>query len=817
MIKGGIWKNTEDEILKAAVSKYGKNQWARISSLLVRKSPKQCKARWYEWLDPSIKKTEWTKDEDEKLLHLAKLMPTQWRTIAPIVGRTPAQCLERYQRLLDEAEQSLGKDALGLTGQMGGESGPSADDVRRLRPGEVDPEPETKPARPDPVDMDEDEKEMLSEARARLANTQGKKAKRKARERQLEEARRLTALQKRRELKAAGINVRMKKLKNTMDYNTDIPFEKRAPKGFYDVTEEKAAKPNAELLTNVRLSKLNRRRADIEEEKERERKRKERDGGAGGNKSEGNQGRFVPAKEQARQVKIQEQDQIAKRRKLVLPAPQVGEQELEEIVKSGFAGESAKNLVHAADDDQQATSGLLGDYAVTPSANATRTPRVAQQKDTLLNEAMNLRALTATQTPLLGGDNVDLLGSQGTGFEGITPRSMAVATPNPMATPMRGGQGGASGAPGAQTPFKTPMRDHFNINDEPEMVGATPRDERMAAVQRKRNLLQGLASLPTPRNEWEIRLPDMDEKDEKDDVAVDSGTSQSVEDMAEVERREKERAAAEEEERLGRRSLAVQLGLPRPASIPQSIEKVHQHLDEVQTLIHAEFVRLLQHDAIKYPVTGATIAPGAKKMANDLQGLEDEFDRASLDDARNELDLEVKQMLNLDANDTKDTVKMAVWQHVQAVPGYEDRWNAEHDDLFFSSNLKQFMTLDELPDAKDKINGLQKMIESNRQTMIRDATKAGKLEKKLDVRLGGYMARSGALTQQIADAFEELESAQLEYNSFLTLQVIERAATPRRIAALEDEVHRLAQTERELQQKYRDLDLEKTTHLEALS
>lgn len=46
----------QDEILKAAVMKYGKNQWARISSLLVRKSPKLCKARWYEWLDPSIKK-----------------------------------------------------------------------------------------------------------------------------------------------------------------------------------------------------------------------------------------------------------------------------------------------------------------------------------------------------------------------------------------------------------------------------------------------------------------------------------------------------------------------------------------------------------------------------------------------------------------------------------------------------------------------------------------------------------------------------------------------------------------------------------------
>lgn len=46
------------------------------------------------------------------------------------------------------------------------------EDPKRLRPGEIDPNPETKPARPDPVDMDEDELEMLSEARARLANTQ---------------------------------------------------------------------------------------------------------------------------------------------------------------------------------------------------------------------------------------------------------------------------------------------------------------------------------------------------------------------------------------------------------------------------------------------------------------------------------------------------------------------------------------------------------------------------------------------------------------------------------------------------------------------
>lgn len=91
--------------------------------------------------------------EDEKLLHLAKLMPTQWRTIAPLVGRTATQCLERYQKLLDEAEAKENED-LGLAGP--GDIGPGVDDVRKLRPGEIDPDPETKPARPDPIDMDED-------------------------------------------------------------------------------------------------------------------------------------------------------------------------------------------------------------------------------------------------------------------------------------------------------------------------------------------------------------------------------------------------------------------------------------------------------------------------------------------------------------------------------------------------------------------------------------------------------------------------------------------------------------------------------------
>jgi pre-mRNA-splicing factor CDC5/CEF1 len=308
MVKGGVWKNTEDEILKAAVMKYGKNQWARISSLLVRKSAKQCKQRWYEWLDPSIKKTEWSREEEEKLLHLAKLMPTQWRTIAPIVGRTASQCLEHYEKLLDAAQ---GKDEID-----------PADDPRKLRPGEIDPSPETKPARPDPVDMDEDEKEMLSEARARLANTKGKKAKRKAREKQLEEARRLAALQKRRELKAAGIDVGQPRRRiRGMDYNKEIPFHKVPPAGFHEVPLDEVKAPPESHFSSVALDKMEgKKKSDLEDQERKNDARKQKM----------KQQKDLPAA--IMQInKLNDPDQVRKKARLVLPAPQISDKELQEV------------------------------------------------------------------------------------------------------------------------------------------------------------------------------------------------------------------------------------------------------------------------------------------------------------------------------------------------------------------------------------------------------------------------------------------------------------------------------------------------------
>lgn len=603
VVKGGVWTNIEDEILKASVSKYGLNQWARVSSLLARKTPKQCKARWNEWLDPSIKKIEWSKEEDERLLHLAKIMPTQWRTIAPIVGRTANQCLERYQKLLDEAE-SKESSSLGLMGPEGGETqAPSADDVRRLRPGELDPDPETKPARPDTIDLDEDEKEMLSEARARLANTQGKKAKRKARERQQEESRRLAALQKRRELKTAGINIKVtSRKKGEMDYNADIPFERKALNGFYDTAEEMAQNEAQRAAFDPRKQQLaNKRKGEGEEDNDRKRKKTDKEGASDSYKAALKAGQLQ---------KIREAEQSSKRRGLVLPSPQVSEGELEDIVKMGRMGEAAN--LRARESENDATRGLVNTYSTLNAGTPIRTPKAPEQEDHIANEIRNIRALNDTNSALLGGENTPLHeGASSTGFDGITPRKQTISTPNPMATPLRAdGVGATPGRPG-QTPMRTP-RDTLSLNQDGgmSMVSATPRDLRMRDLAVRNQVKSGLASLPKPKDsEWEFDIPD----EEKELMQVDEMTE---EDAAERDRRERERREAEEALEFRRRTQVMQKNLPRPVHVdlPSLLKQASSITDVAESLIAKESANLMANDAMRYPVPGGQVNGSPKPL-----------------------------------------------------------------------------------------------------------------------------------------------------------------------------------------------------------
>ncbi|KAI0315862.1 pre-mRNA splicing factor component-domain-containing protein [Amylostereum chailletii] len=799
IIKGGVWKNTEDEVLKAAIAKYGKNQWARISSLLVRKTPKQCKARWYEWLDPSIKKTEWSKEEDEKLLHLAKLMPTQWRTIAPIVGRTATQCLERYQKLLDEAEAKENEE-LGLAGP--GDSGPGADDVRRLRPGEIDPDPETKPARPDPIDMDEDEKEMLSEARARLANTQGKKAKRKARERQLEEARRLAVLQKKRELKAAGIIMRSKTKRKGMDYNADIPFEKKPAAGFYDTSDEQARIEAAPVGQTLRRLE-NKRKPDEEEAERKKRQKRGKEGDTA------HQTKFLAARD-AQIQKLKEAESISRRSRLMLPPAQVGEAELEEIVKIGRAGENAKELVGGVDDP---TGQLLGDYDSLERAKMARTPRTAPQQDNIMMEARNLRNMTMAQTPLLGDENTPLHVSEngGTGFEGATPRHQVAFTPNPLATPLHGGNGvpstpreGVNGSVSG-TPLRTPMRDNLSINPETgaSFIGDTPRDQRLRTSSVKRSLKAGFMNLPRPENNFELLVPDDEEED-----AVE-GQVLSEEDAAERDARLKRIREEEERLELARRSQVVQFGLPRPPNVDlqalvedlRAVPATESELEKAQRLVDLEVAQLLQHDSIAHPIPG-TSNPGSTQSLYEIPP--DDY----VAFAKSEIQRELAGALGFPDAPAEQVKTGIIGLSKEDVFDETSTWAYVRSNLAYDASARAWKDPAEM-DLDARIAGYSALLEDCRARMAREASRAAKVEKKLGVTLGGYMNRAQDFAKRMTDAYGAMQEVTVDLESFSRLRVTENAAGPMRVSALREEVDKLEGRERSLQSLYAELEKEK--------
>ncbi|KAI5247869.1 hypothetical protein E4T43_01755 [Aureobasidium subglaciale] len=763
VVKGGVWTNIEDEILKAAVSKYGLQQWARVSSLLARKTPKQCKARWSEWLDPGIRKIEWTKDEDEKLLHLAKLMPTQWRTIAPIVGRTATQCLERYQKLLDDAE-SRESDEFGLGGPSGGEAAaPSAEDVRKLRPGEMDPDPESKPARPDTIDMDEDEKEMLSEARARLANTQGKKAKRKARERQLEESRRLAVLQKRRELKNAGINIKVvTKKKGQMDYNADIPFEKAPAPGFYDTGEEITTNERERDAFDPRKQQLQRKRQGDQDDNPEDRKRQKNDKGV-------NQAAFAAAAKAGREQKLREAERSSRRRGLVLPAPQVSEGELDEIVKMGMVGERAN--VQAGQNDNEATRALIGNYSDVVGSTPLRTPRAPQEEDRIANEIRNARARTETQSALLGGDNNELYeGDATTGFGGVAPSKQATATPNPMATPFRqNGIAATPRGPGA-TPLRTP-RDTYGLNtgDGMQMVAQTPRDLRLQQTALRNDIKSKLSALPKPKEmDFELELPE-----EQQEIAPD--VEMSEEDAARRDARNREAQEALARAEFKRQSQVIQRGLPRPSvvDVDAMLKTAANDQDPIKSSINSEMALLITNDALKFGKTKVRGAPKPTQSFSDEQ----------VQHARLEIALEM-------GKDERGRALLA--------EGFGAEWEKAHERGMLPG-LAGY--------AEDEIDEHQLMTEAfdNIQSRIISSAEQGNtLEKKLVKLHTGYMMRSKALRQKISEAADFLAKTSIDVDVKRIAATAEEVGLNERLEKIRDEVNVVARREREAQGTFRE-------------
>lgn len=94
------WSQEEDDILREQIRIHGTENWTIIASKFKDKTTRQCRRRWFTYLNSDFKKGGWSPEEDMLLCEAQKIFGNRWTEIAKVVsGRTDNAVKNRFTTL----------------------------------------------------------------------------------------------------------------------------------------------------------------------------------------------------------------------------------------------------------------------------------------------------------------------------------------------------------------------------------------------------------------------------------------------------------------------------------------------------------------------------------------------------------------------------------------------------------------------------------------------------------------------------------------------------------------------------------------------
>lgn len=79
-VKKGAWSSAEDERLQSAVERFG-YRWTIVAESVGTRHADQCAKRWHHSLNPTLDHSEWSPEDDERLLAVVDVYGRNWTTV----------------------------------------------------------------------------------------------------------------------------------------------------------------------------------------------------------------------------------------------------------------------------------------------------------------------------------------------------------------------------------------------------------------------------------------------------------------------------------------------------------------------------------------------------------------------------------------------------------------------------------------------------------------------------------------------------------------------------------------------------------------